>query len=69
MRKRFIKATTLNFIVVVNLVSSPFPCLDPIVFTKTDNYEETNILNQNNKGNSCVLCKIAKQELDRQLYG
>jgi len=33
-----------------------------------NSYEETIILNQNNKGNSCVFCKIAKPQLDQQLY-
>jgi len=31
------------------------------------NYEEAIILNQNNKGNACVFCKIAKSQLDQQL--
>jgi len=33
-----------------------------------NNYEETIDLNQNKKGNSLVHCKIAKQQLNRQLY-
>jgi len=33
-----------------------------------NDYEEAIIFNQNNKGNSCVFCKIAKPQLDQQLY-
>jgi len=32
-----------------------------------NDYEEKNFLNQNNKVNSCVLCKSAKEQVDRQL--